>query len=172
VGVRGSEEAKVVDPEVKPKPKTIDFESDKEQVVTNFGNQTNYYPDTESGREYAIDLPVVYNAFAAKHLKGDEMHSKRLPWIEQNLADLVRAIESPEIIENKVRQRKNGHYSLTNIVRVTNPGNEGWDYMVVAISLAKGRSGFHQITTIHPKRYKELFKKDGSLRGIYIKVKK
>jgi len=167
VGVKGFEV-----PDVKPKPTMIDFKSEKEQVVTNFGDQMNYYPDTEPGREYAVDLPVVYNEFAAKHLKSDELHSKRFNWLENNTSDFIRAISNPEIIENIIRQRKNGHYSLTNIVRVTNPGNEGWDYMVVAISLSKDRSGFHQITTIHPKRYKEMFKKDGSLRGIYIKVKK
>ena len=157
VGVKGFEVPKVEVPEAKPIK--IDFESDKKQIVTNFGNQTGYYPDTEPGREYAIDLPVVYNEYAAKHLKSDDIHRKRLAWIEDNSMDFIRAIRNPEMIEKVMRLRNDGHFSVTNIVKVAIPGGEQWEYLAVAISLSKDKQGAHQITTIHPMRYRDLFYK-------------
>ena len=155
VSVKGIKVPKVEVPEVKQ----IDFESEKEQVITSFGNQTNYYPDTELGREYAIDLPVIYNEYAAKHLKKDDAHRKRFDWIESNTVDFVRAIRNPEMIEIAMRLRDDGYFSVTNIVKVSNPGVEVWEYLAVAISLSKDKYGNHQITTVHPMRYRDLFYK-------------
>ncbi|MFZ3150691.1 MAG: hypothetical protein WA116_03305, partial [Anaerolineaceae bacterium] len=154
------------------KPEEIDFRSvEKDQYVADFGDQRNLYPDNEAGKDFAVDLPVHYNQFAARHLQSDSVHSSRFLWIQENANDFVRAIEFPEFIERAMRLRNDGHFSITNIVKVVNPGTEQWDYIAVAISLSKDGTGFHQITTIHPISYRQLYKSDGQLRNKYALVK-
>jgi hypothetical protein len=44
--------------------------------------------------------------------------------------------------------------------------------MIVAISLSKNSlNGYHQITTIHPAKWRNIFNsKDGSLKEKYLKI--
>ena len=143
-----------------------------QQYIADLGSvQRSYYPESEPGGEFIIDLPVHYNCSAAEHLASTEIHRNRIGWIKDNIYDFIRGLEKPEIIEKRIRQRNDGHFSLTNIVQVSSPGINNWDYMVISISLSKGDSQYHQITTIHPIRYKELFKANSQLRDKYILVK-
>ena len=126
--------------------------------------QQGYYTDCDPGKKFVINLPVHFNKYVSNHLRLDAQHFKRIEWIERNSFDLIRAIESPEFIEKMTRAGKDGHYSLTNIVTVSNFVKKGWEYMAVAISLSNGDSVFHQITTIHQLSYRNLFSVDGNLR--------
>ena len=154
------------------KPQKIDFTAlDKVQYVANLGDQRRLYSAEDPGREYARNLPVYLNQYGTRHLISDDTHFIRIAWIGKNAEDFTRCIANPDIIEKVIRSRTDGHFSLTNIVKVSTPGERNWEYMVVSISLSKGDSGYHQITTIHPKKYRELFRSDGQFRANYIWAK-
>ncbi len=167
-GVTKSDSEMITIPE---RTTNIDFEHGGFQNVGTMPDMQNVYDENDPGRKYAVSLPVIYNDFAAKHLQEDNIHSSRLAWIKANESDFVRAIEQPEIVEKLLRARNDGYYSATHIVKVSAPTCSGDEYMVVAISLSKGETekAFHQITTIHNKAYKDIFKKDGTLRDKYKK---
>lgn len=152
-------------------PEDIDFTSEKDQYVADFGDQRILYPLTEPGREYGIDLPVIYNKYAANHLLSDTTHAGRLGWIKDNANDFVKAIHDPEFIERIMRLRNDGCYSVTNIAKVAISGGKQWEYVSVAISLSKSSDGYHQITTIYPVKYRDLFRASGELKGKYLRVK-
>lgn len=143
-----------------------------QQYVGDLGDlQQNYYGKDEPGRVYVKNLPVHYNNYSAAHMTSSQTHLDRLPWIEINIADFVRAIESPEFIEINLRKLDVGNYSLSNIVKVGNSLNKkGFEYMKVAISLSKGDSNYHQITTIHPVRWNSLFDVNGDLKAKYKRI--
>ncbi|MEA4811164.1 MAG: phage minor capsid protein [Anaerolineaceae bacterium] len=152
-------------------PEEIDFESvNKIQHVANFGDQRSLYPDTEPGKRFLTNLPVHYNEFAANHLLSDDTHASRLKWIKVNCNDFVRAIENPEIIEKALRPRNDGHFSATNIVKLRYSGEKEWEFMAVAISLSKDNSGYHQVTTIHPLKFRDIFNAKGELKKKYLRV--
>ncbi len=66
----------------------------------------------------------------------------------------------------------NGYFSATQIVDTGNLVNGQPEYLVIAISLSNKKTGqYHQITTIHPARWKDIFKGDGTLRDKYVRVK-
>jgi len=57
-------------------------------------------------------------------------------------------------------------------VKVSLPGDKQWEYMTVAISLSNlTEKGYHRITTIHPKKYRDLFYANGILKAKYKWVK-
>ena len=154
------------------KPEQIDFAGvNKVQHVTNFGDQRHFYPELEPGRRWAVDAPVHLNNYGTEHLLKDELHSRRIGWLQANSQDFVRGIHAPEFIESKIRLRRDGHYSVTNIVKVSEPGEKGWEYMATAISLSKTSNGYHQITTIHQLKLRDLFYANGVLKPKYSKVK-
>ena len=154
------------------KAKSIDFENGGFQNVGTMQDMRNQYDITDPGREFAVSRPVIYNDFAANHLKTDDVHLHRLVWIKANEQDFIKAIEHPEIIEKSLRRRSDGYYSATHLVKVSFPTNSGDEYMVVAISLSKDKEtiSYHQITTIHNKPKKDIFKKDGTIRDKYKEV--
>lgn len=148
----------------------IDFAAGGFQNVGTMPDMRSFYEEDDPGRKFAISGPVIYNDFAANHLKSDDVHSTRIAWIKSNEQDFIRAIEHPEIIEKTLRRRNDGYYSATHIVKVTHATCPGNAFMVVAISLSKdlpAECSFHQITTIHNKETKDIFKKDGTIRDKY-----
>lgn len=151
------------------KTASIDFENGGFQNAGTMPDMRDQYDINDPGREYAVSRPVIYNDFAANHLKADDVHLKRLVWIKANEQDFIKAIEHPEIIEKSLRTRSDGFYSATHIVKVSYPTNSGDEYMVVAISLSKDKKkdSYHQVTTIHNKPKKDIFKKDGTIREKY-----
>lgn len=156
---------------IPPKTNNIDFERGGFQNVGTAPDMTGFYDPGDPGREFATSRPVIYNDYAARHLKEDDVHSSRLPWIKANEADFVRAIEHPEFVEISLRARKDGYYSATHIVKVTNPTSASNQYMAVAISYSKDKNGgFHQITTIHPKKERDILRADGTVKPKYRRV--
>jgi hypothetical protein len=154
------------------KPEQIDFAGvNKVQHVANFGDQRHFYPELEPGRRWTVDAPVHLNNYGTEHLLKDELHSRRIGWLQANSQDFVRGIHAPEFIESKIRLRRDGHYSITNIVKVSEPGEKGWEYMATAISLSTTPNGYHQITTIHQLKLRDLFYANGVLKPKYSKVK-
>ena len=156
------------------KTKSIDFEHGGFQNVGTMCDLRNIYDAEDPGHIYAVSRPVIYNEFAAKHLLSDDVHSSRLAWIKSNESDFVRAIEKPEFVEKTLRLRRDGFYSGTHIVKVSNSTSSSDEYMVVAITYTQNpdqENSFHQITTIHPKRKREIFTFTGELRDKYLLVK-
>ena len=155
------------------KTNSIDFVNGNFQNVGTIPDMRSLYDLTDPGREYAVSLPVIYNDYAAKHLQSDSDHAVRLVWIKINEQDLVRAIEHPEYIEKKLRARNDGYYSATHIVKVSNPTSNKDQYMAVAISFTKNpseKNAFHQITTIHPKKERDIIRADGTIKPKYKKL--
>lgn len=151
--------------------KEIDFKSKEYQKVTNLGNVGKYYPDDDPGKSFVTSQPVIYNQYAATHIRGKD-RGKRLEWLQENAKGLSNAIQSPDFIEQQIRVRKDGHYSIT-LISELRPGDKEEDrFMVVAMSLSKNlEKGFHQITTIHPTSWKDLFYANGDLKPKYRKIK-
>lgn len=154
---------------------SIDFMHGGFQNVGTMPDMCGFYDINDPGRKFAVSKPVIYNDndYAANHLKTDAVHSTRLAWIKINEPDFVRPIENPEIIEKALRSRSDRFYSATHIVKVALPTNSGDEYLFVAISLSKDSSpnGFHQITTIYNKSKNDIFKRDGTLRDKYKRIK-
>ena len=155
------------------KTMSIDFEHGGFQNIGIMRDLRNIYNAADPGHIYAVSRPVIYNEFAAKHLLSDDVHSSRLAWIKSNESDFVRAIEEPEFVEKTLRLRRDGFYSGTHIVKVSNSTSFSDEYMVVAITYTQNpdkENSFHQVTTIHPKRKREIFTSNGELRDKYIIV--
>lgn len=149
----------------------IDFHSKEYQKITELGNIANNYSSTESGIKYITQRPVIYNKYASSHLT-DESHKWRLSWLEENQEGLIRAIQSPDFIEKSLRLRKDGHYSSTQIVELRPGTKDEKRFMTVAISLSLDpQNGYHQITTIHPAIWKDIFLANGNLKSKYLKIK-
>jgi hypothetical protein len=149
----------------------VDFRSPEYQRVADLGDVRSSYDPADPGVNYAVSRPVIYNQFAYDHLMSDDLHRARLPWLERNAGGLAKAISSPAFIEKQLRLRRDGFFSTTHIAELV--GEAGEDrYIVVAISLSKNMTGgYHQITTIHPAKWKDIFKSNGTLRDKYIHVK-
>jgi hypothetical protein len=157
-------------PNVSIKAPKIDFRSGEYQQVTDLGDVSKYFSEMEPGKKFITPKPVIYNKFSASHL-SDPKHRYRLEWLEKNQEGLVKAIQSPNFIEKTIRQRRDGYNSIT-LVSELYPGGKIEDrFMIVAVSLSKTPSGFHQITTIHEANWKDLFYADGTLKSKYLKIK-
>lgn len=170
VEVVRDQELKLPDELKKIEPDKIDLINlIDQQYIADLGSvQQTYYSDSEPGKEFIIDLPVHYNNYTAAHMTSNQTRMNRLHWIEVNIKDLIRAIESPEFIERTLRELDIGNFSLSNIVKVRDSlNNRGFEYMKVAISLSKGDSQYHQIITIHPVRWSNLFDVNGNLKDKY-----
>lgn len=153
------------------KTTSIDFEHGGFQNIGTMQDMRALYDISDPGREFAVSKPVLYNNYASDHLRSDPVHMARLAWIKSNESDLVRAIEHPEYIEKELRQRNDGYYSATHFVKVQNPTSHSNTFMAVAISLSKEKDGgYHQITTIYPKREKDIIRTDGSIKGKFKKL--
>lgn len=150
----------------------VDFRSPEYQRVADLGDVRSSYDPADPGVNYAVSRPVIYNKFAHDHLMSDDLHRARLPWLEKNVDGLRQAIRSPGFVEKQLRLRRDGHFSATHIVELAAGGKDDERYMMVAISLSKNSTnGYHQITTIHPARWRDIFKADGTLRNKYVQIK-
>jgi len=151
--------------------KKIEFSSYDYQHIANLGDiQSNFQAD-DIGRMFATQRPVIYNRYAASHLTGDT-HRKRIKWLEENQEGLIRAILSPDFIERNIRLRDDGHFSITLISELFSGGKKEGRFITVAISLSKNiEKGYHQITTIHPASWEDLFYVDGELKKKFIRIK-
>ena len=150
----------------------IDFNSGENQRVGIMANVQNYYSTIDPGREFATPRPVMYNQFGVNHFNSDEKHKKRIPWIEEHYDKFIKAIVSPEIIEKEIRLRKDGYFSVTHIVDLGADNKENERFLAVALSLSKNPiNGYHQITTIYPRTWENLFRADGMLRDKYLWIK-
>lgn len=149
----------------------IDFRSKEYQNVSNLGDVTGSFPLSEPGLQYVTQRPVMYTGFTARHLTNKE-HKWRLQWLEENQAGLIKAIKSPDFVEKVLRFRRDGHYSITQIVELWPGDKEEKRFLTVAISLSKNiKKGHHQITTIHPANWKDIFLFNGELKPKYVKTK-
>lgn len=153
-------------------PAKINFKSGEYQRISNLGDIRSLYQSHDPGINYATSKPVIYNHFAADHLLADDAHKIRLPWLQKNADGFVRAINSPDFIEKSLRLRRDGYFSATHIVELFPGGKDEERFMTVAISLSKNPTmGYHQVTTIHPATWRNIYKADGNLREKYLKVK-
>ena len=153
-------------------PAKINFKSGDHQCIADLSDVRCLYQPHDPGINYATSKPVIFNHFAADHLLADDVHKIRLPWLQKNVDGFVKAIRSPDFIEKNLRFRKDGYFSATYVSELFAGGNEDERFMIVAISLSKNtENGYHQVTTIHPARWRDIFKSDGTLRDKYVKVK-
>ena len=153
------------------KTTSIDFVNGGYQNIGTMPDMRSFYSNNDSGKKFAVSKPVLYNNYASEHLQSDPVHVSRLSWIKSNEADLIRAIERPEYIEKELRQRSDGFFSATHFVKVQNPTSSSNTFMAVAISLSKEEiGGFHQITTIYPKRERDIIRADGSIKSKFKKM--
>ncbi len=150
----------------------IDFRSKEYQNVAELGNVSGSFPQTEPGLQYVTPRPVMYTGYTASHLSNLE-HESRLEWLEENQENIIKAIKIPEYIEKKLRLRNDGYFSITQIVELINEQKIDRKFLAIAISLSKELTGkgYHQITTIHPLKYRDLFDKFGNLKEKYLFVK-
>jgi len=159
-------------PKLTEKAAGIDFRSKEYQRIADLGDMRRFYESTDPGKDYAISRPVIYNQFAANHLLSDAVHRERITWLERNIEGLRRAITSPDFIEKQLRLRKDGYFSATHIVDLGEKELDKERFLVVAISLSKDQTnGYHQITTIYQKAWRDILKSDGTLRDKYRQIK-
>ncbi len=155
------------------KATSIDFLCAGVQNVGTMPDMRYLYGEDDPGREYAVSKPVLYNVYASSHLQSDPKHAERLAWIKENGTLFFKAIEEPEFIEKRLRQRKDGFYSATHFVKISHPKFSRDTMMCVAISLSKDEvGGYHQVTTIYPKRTSDIIRVDGTIKDNFIRVKK
>lgn len=153
---------------IPPKSTDIDYEHGGFQNVGTAPDMRSFYDSNAPGRLYAVSKPVIYNDYVANHLKMDDVHSSRVPWIKANEAVFVRAIEHPEYIEKELCARNDGFYSATHIVKVQHLTSSSDQYMAVAISYSKdANGGYHQMTTIHLKKERDIMRAVGSIKPKY-----
>jgi len=151
--------------------KKIDFTSGDYQHVADLGNIQSFYQANDPGKPYVTQSPVIYNQYAVRHL-ADETHSKRLDWLKENQEGLMQAIVNPDFIEKVIRKRVDGHYSITLISELFLGNKSEQRFLVAAVSLGlKPGKSYHQITTIHPARWKDLFYQNGELKKKYLRIK-
>jgi len=144
----------------------MDFSSSEPQYIADLGNIKKYYSEDDPGIDYVIQGPVIYNEYSSTHLAEKEQR-RRLSWLRENQDSLIKAIVSPDIIEKRLRSRKDGHYSATLIVRLPS----GDSYLVAAVSLSlELPDGYHQITTIHPAKWSDFHHKNGEMKKKYREV--
>lgn len=151
----------------------IDFASSESQYIADLGDVQKHYSVDDPGTKFAIRRPVFYNNYGAGHLT-DKEHQSRLIWLKQNQEHLPIAVSSPEIIERTLRPRLDGHYSATQIIELPKKSDGKNRYMAVAISLSQDVSGsdaYHQITTIYPIKFRDLFTPNGELKEKYKLIK-
>ncbi len=147
----------------------VDIYNTNPQNVGTLPDMRSSYSQDDPGREFSVPLPVIYNNFALDHLAKD--HPERFAWLQANAQDIIRAIEHPEFIEKTLRIRNDGFYSATHFVRVSHPTSQSNTMMGIAISLSKDKKGgYHQITTIYPKRERDIVRSDGTIKDKFIRV--
>lgn len=159
-------------PDLTKKVDKINFRSVEYQYVTDLGDIAGTYPVDNPGLRYVTKRPVIYNKYSASHLT-DEQHRLRISWLESNQSNITRAIESPEIIERNLRLRSDGFYSSTQIVELQRQIGSERKFLAIAISLSKNLTGigWHQITTIYPIKYRDLFFSTGEIKQKYVSIK-
>ncbi|MGI6741526.1 MAG: hypothetical protein ACOX7C_08675 [Brevefilum sp.] len=151
--------------------KKIDFASTDYQYVADLGDMRKLYQLNDPGKEFAISRPVIFNEYSANHLLSDSLRKERIPWIETNINQFLRALISPDLIEKTLRKRKDGYFSATHIVDLGKEKTDSKGFMAVAISLSKDLyNGYHQITTIYPRTWRNIYNSDGTLREKYIRT--
>lgn len=157
-------------PNLTAQAKKIDFSSSEFQYVADLGDIRKYYEDEDSGKRYVIPRPVYYNSFSAGHLT-DEGHKYRLQWLDENEDGFRRTVQVPDFIEKRLRIRDDGHYSAT-LIGELRPGTKNENrFVVIAVSLSlEPGQGYHQITTVHPAKWKDLFYTNGELKSKYRKI--
>ncbi len=160
VGVEGVKEIKK---NAQFKETKIDFRSDVSQYIARLGDIRKFYSPDDPGIRYLTPKPVYYNFYSASHLM-DEEHIYRMKWLEDNMDELIKAVENPNYIEFFLRKLNNGHFSSTQIVEL---GNKKYMTVAISLSLDNEGEGYHQITTIHPSKWRDLFFKDGTLKPKY-----
>jgi len=149
----------------------IDFHSTDPQHIANLGDLKQYYQKDDPGYPYITQRPVIYNQFAASHLT-DEGHQLRVRWLETYEDDLMRAFINPDFIEKLCRKRNDGHYSITLITELRPGSRKEGRFLTVAVSLSlEPVGGYHQITTIHPSKWTDLYYANGNLKGKYLRLK-
>lgn len=157
--------------DLRPKQRKIDFHSREFQHVADLGDIGHLFPNVDPGSKYVVPQPVMYNGFGASHLT-DKDHRYRLAWLEANRAGLIKAIENPDFVETVLRVRSDGHYSVTLIAELRSGSKTEDRFMVVAVSLGLNpENGYHQITTIHPTKWKDIYSANGMLKPKYLQAK-
>ena len=149
----------------------IDFTSTDPQHIADLGDIQRHFQVDDPGYKFITQRPVIYNRFASGHLT-DEAHRQRLVWLEKHQQGLIDSILHPDFIEKVTRERTDGHYSITLIKELFSGGENEGRFISIAISLSRDfEAGYHQITTIHPTRWRNIFYKDGRIKEKYLKVK-
>jgi hypothetical protein len=148
----------------------IDFTSTVPQYIANLCEiQPNFQRD-DPGYGYITQRPVIYNRFASGHLT-DEAHRSRLAWLEENQEGLVKVITKPDFIEKECRIRNDGHYSITLISELYLGSKKAGRFITVEISLSLNPvDGYHQITTIHPSKWTDIFYSNGLVKLKFTKL--
>ena len=149
----------------------IDFTSTNPQHIADLCDVQRHFQANDPGYQFITQRPVLYNQYSAGHLTDSE-HVDRLAWLETNQEGLLSAIMNPDFIERATRERSDGHFSITLIKELYPGDKDEGRFMSVAISLSQNLEiGYHQITTIHPSRWRNLFYMNGEVKHKYLKIK-
>ena len=149
----------------------IDFTSTDPQHIADLCDIQRYFQPDDPGYQYIIQRPVIYNDYSSGHLT-DELHRLRLEWLIKNQDGLIKAITQPDFIETKCRIRNDGHYSITLLSEMYPGGKKEKRFLTVGISLSlELENGYHQITTIHPATWKDIFYAHEGLKVKYLEIK-
>ena len=142
----------------------IVFSDGKNQIIGITGDFRKYYKVGTPGRDYLIPNKIEVTATKKDHIVRD--HNSQISWMENNIAEIQKALEDPNYIDAEPKGKEN-RWTITHVLELK---NDNFDLLVIGIRYGKPNEN-HRIITMFKADMRFVYDTSGGLKPRWLKIK-